>query len=61
MYGEHIMEHYESCSIETIKNALITYANMRVIHINKTESEETVTVLLSDDKVRVGCNLVNGS
>lgn len=51
MYGEHIMEHYESCSIETIKNAIMTYGNMRVIHILKSENETTVTVLLSDDKV----------
>jgi len=39
MYGEHIMEHYESCSIETIKNAIMTYGDMRIIRINKTETE----------------------
>lgn len=40
MYGEHIMEHYESCSIETIKNAINTYSNMRCISINKKDDCE---------------------
>lgn len=48
MFGEHIMEHYESCSVETIKNAINTYQTMRCIDIIKKDDSETVNINFSD-------------
>jgi glycerone phosphate O-acyltransferase/fatty acyl-CoA reductase len=51
MFEEHIMEHYESCSIEIIKNAIIIYMQLSYISIQKINNDDIVTVLLSDEKV----------
>ena len=56
MHEERVMEHYESCSQETIKNAISIYKDMKVISIEKEVNgalvEELVNVIISDDKVR---------
>lgn len=51
MFGEHIMEHYESCSIETIKNAINTYFIMRCIDINKKEDSDKVHIIMTESEV----------
>ncbi|CAD8153134.1 unnamed protein product [Paramecium octaurelia] len=51
MYGEHIMEHYESCSIETIKNAINTYQTMRCIDISKKDDSDQVSIVFTDQEL----------
>lgn len=46
MHEERVMEYYESCSQETIKNAIIIFKEMRVISIEKERAEEVVRVII---------------
>ncbi|CAD8059910.1 unnamed protein product [Paramecium primaurelia] len=45
------MEHYESCSIETIKNAINTYLTMRCINISKKDDSDQVSIVFTDQEL----------
>lgn len=46
------MEHYESCSQETIKNAVSIYKDMNIINIdNGSHSEDMVRSIV--DEIRI--------
>jgi len=40
MYEERVMEHYESCSQETIRNAVNIYKGMGLISVEKEDHFE---------------------
>lgn len=48
MYEERVMEHYESASQETIKNAVNIYKGMSLITIEREDHIETVTVISTE-------------
>lgn len=49
MYGEHIIEHYESCSIETIKNAIYNFEMLKVLRLTYKEEESIVTIIITEE------------
>jgi len=51
MHEERIMEHYESCSQETIKNAIYIYKDMKIIKMTRETSDDMITVIIGEDKV----------
>lgn len=40
MYEERVVDHYESCSNETVTNAVQTYQHMKIIQIDKELNEK---------------------
>ncbi len=57
LYEEKVMEHYEGCSMETIRNSLNVYKSWNVIKIEKKKvkkeelstEEELVSILVNED------------
>jgi len=47
------MEHYESCSQETIKNAVSIYKDMNIINIDKDSHSDEDMVRSIVDEIRV--------
>lgn len=59
LYEERMLEHYESCSQDTIKNALIVFKQWEIINILKEnvappgkEKAEIVKLLAKEEKLR---------
>jgi hypothetical protein len=48
MYEERVMEHYESGSQETIKNAVNFFKSMGLIKIEREDHVDTVTVIANE-------------
>jgi len=47
------MEHYESCSQETIKNAVSIYKDMNIINIDKDSHSDEDMVRSIVDEIRI--------
>ena len=58
MYEERVVEHYESCSSETITNAVQVFNHMKIIQIEKGTNEksqrmdEFVKVIVTEERVK---------
>jgi len=40
MYEEKVIMHYEACSLQTIKNAVVTFANMKFLKFTEAATKK---------------------
>lgn len=45
MYEEKVITHYEACSLQTIKNAVITFCRMKFVKLTETTSKKKEIII----------------
>lgn len=45
MYEEKVIMHYEACSLQTIKNVVVTFAKMNFIKFTETTAKKKEIII----------------